>query len=510
MNIYDIAFIAIVALFLVVGLFSKLLKGLINLIAIGASIPVSYWVSGILMNTSLPQTLFDFIEKIEIVKTLIDASESLNAFLHGSMRTVVFYVVGLLGLLVFKIVAAIIWAIFKNGKLGEPKGMLSLGLFRALAACVALIFITSPIPILHTGIKEATTFMSEKYPDGKATQILQKVNEQVEGSLVVKYEIQALDSGKVPFLTYEVVKEDETKECNFYSDMEDIGTLIPSAMSLKDLISGFNTSINLNDAESITNLINKIGEALDAVDSTRSSLKEDGSFKGIIGELVKYFIEVYPEDKDSLAFLRNAKNYLSGYDYENSAYKDKLPSVIIQSYIDSMEQSNSFAKYIDVTQFTFDDLKSEVANLPELMKTFNNLSEVNADTLKNTLTSSLLAKQVVQGMLDDYYTDDSVNETDLTYDDECEAISTALHYSNNADDDVIRQAEALATLVDKLCDSDLLPAVIYSYEANGTPLRVSVDATQKGIVDGLLDTKLASGDITLQQYNTYKAIFVIE
>ena len=39
---------------------------------------------------------------------------------------------------------------------------------------------------------------------------------------------------------------------------------------------------------------------------------------------------------------------------------------------------------------------------------------------------------------------------------------------------------------------------------------VSVDATQKGIVDGLLDTKLASGDITLQQYNTYKAIFVIE
>ena len=68
MNTYDIVFIAIVALFLVIGLFSKLFKGLINLVAMGASIPVSYWVSGILMNTALPQKLFEFIEKIEIVK----------------------------------------------------------------------------------------------------------------------------------------------------------------------------------------------------------------------------------------------------------------------------------------------------------------------------------------------------------------------------------------------------------------------------------------------------------
>lgn len=510
MNIYDIVFIAIVALFLVIGLFSKFLKGLINLIAIGASIPVSYWISGVLMNTNLPQLLFEYIEKIEIVKTLIDASESLNAFLHGSMRTVVFYVVGIAGLLVFKIVALIIWSIFKNGKLGDAKGTLSLGLFRALSACIVLVFITAPIPILHTGIKEATVFMSEKYPDKPVTEKLKMANGYIESSFVVDLEIKALDSGKVPFLTYQVVKEDETKECNFYSDMEDIGTLIPSAMSLKDLISGFSSNINMNDAESITNLINKIGEALDEVDSTRSSLREDGSFKGIIGELVKYFIEQYPENKDSLAFLRNAKNYLAGYDYENASYKDKLPSVIIQSYIDSMESSNTFAKYIDVTQMTFDDLKNEVANLPELMKTFNNLSEVNAETLKNTLTSSLIAKQVVQGMLDDYYTDDSVNETDLSYDDECNAISTALHYSNDSEDDVIRQAEALGELVNKLCESDLLPAVIYSYEVNGTPLRVSLDTAQKAIVDGLLDTKLASGDLTLQQYNTYKDIFVVE
>ena len=185
MNIYDIVFIAVVALFLVVGLFSKLFKGFINLIAIGASIPVSYWVSGILMNTNLPQLLFEYIEKIEIVKTLIDASESLNAFLHGSMRTVVFYVVGIVGLLVFKIVAAIIWAIFKNSKLGDAKGMLSLGLFRALAACIALAFITAPIPILHTGIKEATTFMSEQYPDKPITQKLQQANEVIKGSFVV-------------------------------------------------------------------------------------------------------------------------------------------------------------------------------------------------------------------------------------------------------------------------------------------------------------------------------------
>ena len=113
-------------------------------------------------------------------------------------------------------------------------------------------------------------------------------------------------------------------------------------------------------------------------------------------------------------------------------------------------------------------------------------------------------------MLDDYYTDDSVNESTLDYDKECDAITSALTYSVHADDDAMRQVDALTELTNKICDSDLLPAVIYSYEQNGNPLRIQMDATQKAIIDGLLDTKLASADITLQQYNTYKAIFVTE
>ena len=509
MNMYDIVFLAIVALFLVIGLFSKLLRGLINLIMIGASIPVSYWVSGILMNTNLPTTLLDLLRKIPIFNTLLESSESLNAFINGSMRTVVFYAVGIVGLIVFKILAMIICAIVKNSRAMNAKGILSLGLFRALSCAVALLFLTAPLPILHTALKEAGEYANENMSDGLARTILVETDTRVNTSKIVSLEIKALDSGKVPFLSYKVEKDGETKTNYFYSDMEDVGKLIPSVLSMKNMVSGFKSNIDLNDSESIVALIDNIGKALDEVDGVRSNLSENGSFKGIIGEVVQFFIEKYPEQNDSLKFLSNVKTYLAGFDYENAAYKEKLPAVIIQSYIDSLESSNTFAKYIDVTNMSFDTLKAEVANFPNLMKTFNNMAEIESSTLKTALTSSQISKQIVAGMLDDYYTDDSVNEPTLDYDKECDAITSALTYSNH-DDDAMRQVAQLTELVDKICDSDLLPAVIYSYEQNGNPLKVSVDDTQKAIVDGLLDAKLASADITVQQYNTYKAIFVTE
>ena len=510
MNIYDIVFLGIVALFLVFGLFGKLLKQLIHLIMIGISIPVAYFVSGMLMGTSLPTTLFELIQKIEIVKTLMEASDSLSSFLNGSMRIVVFYVTGIVSMIVFSIIGLIIFAIVKNNKFAEKKGVLLLGLLKALSAAVVLVFITSPVPVLHTAINEATVYMEENKPESKVTTTLSQVNGYIKTSKVVEIEVKALDSGKVPFLNYEAKTSEEStkKTYNFYSDMEDLGNMIPSALELKDLVSGFNTSIDLNNKESIIELLDKIGDVLGKVDEMRDGFKEDGAFKGIVGELVKYFIEEYPQDKDSLSFLRNAKNYLTSYNYESDSYKDKLPMVIIQSYIDSLESSNNFAKYITVTDMNFDTLKSEIAYLPELMKTLQNMSEIDSQTLKNTFTGSLISKQVVSGLLDDYYTDDSINESNLDYDKECDAITSALHYSND-DDDAMRQAAALSDLVDKLVESDLLPAIIYSYETAGTPFEISVSADQKLIVEGLLDTKLASGDITSQQYNTYKNIFKV-
>lgn len=499
MNIIDIAFIVILVLFLLIGFFGKLVRQLIHLIMVLAAIPVGYLLSGALINTTLGAKIIEWISNIELIKSLVENSPSLESFITGSSRMVLFYALGIVLMILFSIIGEIIFACLKKNKSAGLKGVLALGLVKALSTLTVLVFVVlMPISIGRKALNEASN--SDGIPMPK---VVGTINTQVQSSKFVDTAVVLLDKDKVPFIKYKVIEDDKEVEYNFYTDLNDLSQLIPFAGDLKNLGSSLNLNMDVNDSTQIEESLDKIGEVLDRIDTLRSELGSDGHTKKIIAEIVEYFLTEYPKENESVKFLLNTEPYLEGFDYQNDGYKDKLVSVVLQAYIDSLEATNPFVKFVNVSTYTFAELKTEAVKLPDLMKIFKNQSNMTESEIANLLSTSKISKQVVTGLLDEYYTDDSVNEDSLNYNNEAKAISMSLAYANSDDNSLLDTA----LLVNALGDSDLLPAIIDFYNKNEEPIVINVTLVQKTALELGID---ANTNMTSQQKATYKTLFVVE
>nr|MCR5741992.1 hypothetical protein [Gammaproteobacteria bacterium] len=161
---------------------------------------------------------------------------------------------------------------------------------------------------------------------------------------------------------------------------------------------------------------------------------------------------------------------------------------------------------VDVSSYNYEKLSSELVKMPELIKIFSSASNLSASEIKSALTSTDIAKQVVSGLLSDY-TDGSITEENLDYDKESSAIANALNYSNSSDDSL--ELSAIPTLIDSLCESDLLPAILDFYSNNGSAVTIKVSLIKKTTIDGLFDTKVLNGELSQKVANTYKAMFTV-
>ena len=508
MNLLDIIILGLLVLSLVGGMFGKLRKQLIHLIFVVISIPVSYFLAKWFATLDLFDKLIEKFDLTEIVETLNEASPQFASIFGGVKIMLSFFVIGIVLFLVFGLIAGFICSISKDKT--TKKGILLLGLVPVVKTAIILAFIAIPVAscrVIAKDVYKATmdNSMSEEEKEELANSKFAIILE----SKALDLEEDVLETGKVPFLTYKVNEEvdGEEKEVSyyFYSDMKDIEVCMPAILKIKSMNFG-SLSLDMNNAESFTNLLNLVEEILDEVDSTRSKLSEGGHLSKLFGDAIKYAFNKLPDKDSKFAFLKNGVKYLEGYDYYNANYKDKLPSVIVQSYIDSLNESMSLTKHINVSNFTFEELRQNVTKLPELVSLFNTTGNKTQEEVNNALTSSTIAKQVISGVLNDYYTDGSVNETELNYNDESYAIASALNYANSNDNSAIDAV----SLVDALSKSDLLPALIDSYNKDGKGFEVKVDAVKKAALDAAIDLKVVDGSLTTQQANTYKALFVVE
>lgn len=521
MNLIDVIVIAVVIIFLVIGLFGKLWKQVVNMIMMLVSIPISYLISGKLLETDQGAKIIAKIKAIDLIQQIAAASPSFESVIDGSARMLLFYIVGIVDFLIFGLLGLLIYFIFNTAlsKGKATKGLYMFGLPSAISAFVIAIFVISPVMVCSPVLTQANEYyQSSSTKNAALAKILDSSAKNVTTSQVCAQGIKLLNTGKVPFLTYtSTITDDEGKQVtstyNFYSDMKDTGLILPTVLSsinsVKNLTTGGVDMTASTGNNSISNAITTFGDILGNLDTMRTNLSSDGHLRKIIAEVLKYYLETYPtSDKvsDGLTFLQNAKKngYLDNFDYENASLKDDLLPIIIQSYIDSQESKYAFLSYVDVTKYTYEELTSELTKIPEFLKIFSSASNMSSEDIKNLLENSILGKSIIDGMLIDYgYDNATINSSTLDYNKESQTISEILAYSNDS------SMLDTAKVIDDLTSSKLMAAVINSYSKTDSPLKVQVTSLQKAAITLGIEAKVTSGTITQKECNTYLSVFVV-
>lgn len=521
MNYVDLIILGIIGLFLIIGLFTKFWKNFFILLTMVASVPIAYLLSGMFVTSKLGEAIVEKVKQIEIIKSMAEASDAFASLLQGSGRMILFFILGISLFVISFLVGAILFWIFslffKGMKEKKHKISLLSGLSLALTGAVIALFIASPLMIINKPVTEAVSYYEEKEEtDGKLYKAVKTIDNLNNESFIAKAGIKLLDKNGGIFLKYQYKNEEtgETKEYNLYTDMAEASLAIKPGLNVLEMFKDMDTSsIDFSDSESIKSLLNSLHDVLKEVDTFRGSLDDEAHFKNLISELVEYYLSTYPEglsNDNKLAFLKNAKNYLTDFNYLTSDYADTLPQVILQSYIDQMETSQKVLEYVDITEFTFDEITGEVDQLPVIMKLMDKGASLTKDEVKGILTESKIMTQVMDGVLSDYYTDGSITRETLDFDKEAEAISLIFTYANNDDNNIADSA----VLVLELKNSDLLPALINFYNTNEDTtddIKVVVsDPIQLAAIEAALYAEYTGGGLTQQQFLTYKDAFVSE
>ncbi len=509
MNYIDIAIIGLLVLSLLFGLIGKLHKKIRFLIGTLISLPLAYLLSGLFAKADwLNDLIAQLLEKANI-SDFVEKSESLQLIFSSTVRFVLFYVLFLLLALIFvPIILAILSAIIvpkkkkANSKFFNRKAVISFGLIQLVTSAIILAYFVLPVALAKPALKN----FDENRAEIGVSFDTSKINDLVENSLFLNLEEKALSKNAVPFLGYKEGEGENVQKYSYYDDFNDIAIIVGEIPTIKNIASSLNLSMDLNSSSAIEEKMNSFGVILGSIDDLRNSLSDNSKIKSALAEILEYYIIEEPKTNSSLSFLQNAGDYLDSFDFVNDSYKDKLLPIIVQSYIDSIEGDNKFAMYIDVTEYNFNQLKTQLAKLPELVKIFGSKENVSKEEIKSVLTTSDLSAQVVSGLLNDYYTDHSITSATLDYDKEADALSLVLNYTNSDDNSSLDQI----VLVNSLSESDLLPAILDFYTRTNTPLTIKVDTLKYTAIKILLDAKKANNELTTQQYNTYLAMFVEE
>ena len=145
MNIFDIIFLAVVVLFLIFGLFGRLTGKILSLIFTIVSLPLSWILSSLLATFGLDKTIINKLVESDVIKKIMDAVPSMESFLSGSSRVVLFYLVGIIMFILFGLLASIINKAAKDSKLYKTKAIISLGLINAITGLIVMGFTNGKI-----------------------------------------------------------------------------------------------------------------------------------------------------------------------------------------------------------------------------------------------------------------------------------------------------------------------------------------------------------------------------
>ena len=102
MNLFDIIFLAVIAIFLVFGLFGRLTGKILSLLFVILSLPLSWVLSSLLSSFGLDKTIINKLIDNDVIKKIMESVPSMRSFLSSSSRMVIFYLVGIIMFILVK------------------------------------------------------------------------------------------------------------------------------------------------------------------------------------------------------------------------------------------------------------------------------------------------------------------------------------------------------------------------------------------------------------------------
>ena len=519
MNYVDIAIIVLLVLAFFFGFIGKLSHKITHLVMLALSLALAFILGTVLADSGLAEKIISWLKLESYIEMLKEASPQFLVLFGGIKRFVLFFAFSLVLFLIFGFFGLIInHALFKSKKKatqeGEQKKFKNTAIFggqiiSVVWMAVLLLFFLAPVTAFRAPAKTAVTM---NYSEDHTPTTVDKILDQVEGSKMLDLTEKALEKRLVPFMSYS--KQDSEGKAHTYYFIDDAKGADKMLVILKNFkakhvnLSG----LSIENKESLSQALDALEEALTDLDSMREELGDDTTITIILGDIVKYvFSDVEDDAKPALlkSLMNGGSEYLEGFDYYKDAYKDKIPSVLVQVLIDKTKADNSsnmkdLLKYVDVHNFTFAELKANILSLPDLLNLFTTKTVKTQAEVKAVLTASPLCKQVLKGIMESYYGAGS-SFVDIDYDKESLAISTVLNYANSEDNSLL---DAVA-LSEALGESDILPALIDYYNGANpdNPIQIKVDPAKYAAVNAALAAELAAGHLTTQQYETYRDIF---
>ena len=162
MNLFDIIFLAVIAIFLVFGLFGRLTGKLLSLLFVILSLPLSWVLSSLLSSFGLDKTIVNKLIDNDVIKKIMESVPSMRSFLSSSSRMVIFYLVGIIMFILVGLLASIINKAAKNSHLYKTKAIISLGLINAITGLIVMGFISMPFSLSKKLKAKVKTFSFTK------------------------------------------------------------------------------------------------------------------------------------------------------------------------------------------------------------------------------------------------------------------------------------------------------------------------------------------------------------
>lgn len=540
MNYIDLAVILIVIVCMALGLLGKLWKRLIIMVMVIASIPISYLVANsltekyanmpateiaILKETDSTVTVTEWIvnkaNSVEAVKTIYDNSPSFASMLDNSpemiVKVLLFYVIGIIGFIVAPIVGTIIYwllKLFMSDKEKRKGAIYLFGIPSGVMALVITIFVISPIIMFSPIIHEATNaFKSSESPNATVLKVLETVDGQTDGSKVITTGSDFLEKNPMKMLCYEAEEEGTTKTYYFYGELKDIAVIIALYSNVQDDVKAITAMEDLdltstNSVDELVNLLDTADGVLTDLDTMRKDLSNAGHISGIINDLLKYYLDTYPDslsNDNGLAFLKRMD--LTDFDFADASLKDDLLPLIIQALVDELAINGGyeFLADLNIKEMTFADIKKEIANIANMVTLFNGLSTSDfsemtseeVETLVASLAGSEIVKTALEGALEEsgltLPADFSVEDIDFAA--EAPLIADIVTVAQEGDFTNLG-SEELADLADDISTSELAQVVV-----------LDVSAAEYTSMESELAGKVSSGELSEEQKATLLGLF---
>ncbi len=388
MNYIDIAILGIFVLFFVSGfLFRKCVKTLYLLMLTLAYIPLSFVLSGIVLNAlesvdltkaGLPFASIDGL--IPYIRTLnptitdmFNASPALTSIVENwsdiLTKFIGAYVIFIILVITTFIFGSIVWLVIGliiPKKIKEKKVRLVTAVLNGIRGVVIIAVLLVPFYNLRNAASELENLNIIPEED---IEIVKTYNEQTNGSKFFAFVEKNIGKTINNNLTY----KENNKEYDINEEILDMVDIINVGFESMDSFKDLDFDTNNINPKTYVDTFEKLDGILTKIDLTISNLRENSQVSNAISELVPFILDEYLIKEIDVFSSVNLDNL------EFTSFKEDVVPLLLKGLLNSLSSDYPFLANIEFkksngSDMTYAEIKNEILTLMSMTTVFNSLS----------------------------------------------------------------------------------------------------------------------------------------